>query len=64
MLTNSEKGDIDFILKAVIQWQNQRFPEYELVVFSLPKYDRKARECHIVCLAEMLRKCSDLPKES
>jgi len=50
--------EIAEIMKALIYWQKIRYPEYEMVIVSLPKHDRKKRFEEIERLAEFLKDCT------
>ena len=48
--------EIEAIIKAVMQWQRNRYPEYELVVVSLHKFDRETRFQEIDSISNFLKK--------
>lgn len=48
--------EVHQILLALIHWQEQHYPEDELVFFSLPKHDLPARYRSIDSMAQMLKK--------
>lgn len=47
------------IMRALISRQKMRYPEYEMVIASLPKYDKKKRFEQIDKLAESLKGYTD-----
>lgn len=51
-LENASVEQITEILFATMRRQEESFPDYEMIVFSLPRYHRKKRE---KCLEELKR---------
>ena len=51
-LENASDEQITEILFAIIRKQEESNPDYEMIVFSLPRYHRKKRE---KCLEELKR---------
>ena len=46
--------EINEVLSAIAKKQETDFPDYEMIVFSLPKYDRIKREAELERLKEFM----------
>lgn len=55
-IANADDQEVQEIMHALIRWQEQHYPEEELVFLSLPKYDLPERYRSIDCMAQMLKK--------
>lgn len=56
ILKRIDRADEYEIMKALILWQNRAYPEEELVIMSLAKYDLEARTKQIDLYAAALKK--------
>lgn len=56
MVGMANEEEINGLIRALIAWQENRFPEYELVVLSLPKYDQAEREKMLDRFTELMRR--------
>lgn len=54
----ADDREIMEIMKALIAWQEKRYPDQELLVLWLPKYDRKDRLREIERLSAFLKEYS------
>lgn len=43
-IANAEEEEIRDILNAIFRKQAELYPDYEMIVFSLPRYDKTERE--------------------
>ena len=55
-LENASVEQITEILLAIMRRQEESFPDYEMIVFSLPRYHRKKREKSLEELKRFLMK--------
>lgn len=55
-IDRADEYEINEIMKALILWQNRAYPEEELVIMSLAKYDLEARTKQIDLYAAALKK--------
>ena len=52
------------LLYAIIKKHEEEFPDYELIVFSLPKYDRMRRETELENLKNFMMKHCNIEQEA
>lgn len=57
-IEQADEAEINVIIQALSLWQKKRFPEYELVVASLPRFDPEERSRQIELMASMLKRYS------
>lgn len=55
-IEKASEFEINEIIYALISWQAKRYPEYEMVIMSLSKYDREKRDYQLKGILEMLGK--------
>lgn len=55
-IADADSREINSIICALISWQERVYPEYELVVLSLPKYSKAHREYLVECFTDFMRK--------
>ena len=54
-IASADDREIMEIMKALIEWQEKRYPDQELVVLWLPKYDKEYRIREIERLSGFLK---------
>ena len=54
-ILTADSREMDMVLRAVISWQEQRYPEYELVVWSLPINNSQERKRQIDMMTSFLK---------
>lgn len=54
-IEHADDTEITEIIQAIMHWQGKRYPEYELVVVSLSKYDKEKRCQEIDLMADFLK---------
>lgn len=64
-IEQADAGEIDEIIMGLLKCYRKLYPDYELVVISLPKNNREERNAEIdriaVCLKrEYVRECADV----
>ena len=53
-IMTADAEEMDEMLKNVISWHERRFPDQELVIWSLPLKDRQERKRQIEMAAHLL----------
>lgn len=54
MIGMANEEEINGLIRALIAWQEKRFPEYERIVLSLPRQDQAARTALLKRFVELV----------
>ena len=54
-IESANDSEITEIIKGIIHWQETHYPEYEMVIVSLPKYGKEKRRCEIDRMSDFLK---------
>lgn len=54
-IESANDSEITEIIKEIIHWQEKHYSEYEMVILSLPKYDKEKRRYEIDRMADFLK---------
>ena len=54
-IEQADDYEVNEIIRTLIAWQKRKYPEYEMVIMSLPRYDLEERRKQIDYMGSMLK---------